>query len=34
MIIWQDVRMDCSWQDFMDNIEEEMGIRLRIRRND
>ena len=23
-----------SWQDFIDNIEEEMGIKLRIRRND
>lgn len=23
-----------TWQDFIDNIEEEMGIRLRIRRND
>lgn len=23
-----------TWQDFIDNIEEEMGIKLRIRRND
>lgn len=23
-----------SWQDFIENIEEEMGIKLRIRRND
>ena len=22
------------WQDFIDNIDEEMGIKLRIRRND
>ena len=23
-----------TWQDFIDNIEEEMGIKLQIRRND